>query len=88
MQCGKHCHTYRRHILAAIALACDEQGAFPQVFVLSEEALQADVDVCCNLELIRGNAPLACMDHFELLIKLVDERQSRVSLHEACYSPH
>lgn len=36
-----------------------EKRAFPQVFVLPEEALQANVDVCCNLKLIRGNAPLS-----------------------------
>ena len=54
-------HTYRRDIFAAIALARNEQRAIPQVFVHLKEALQAGVQVRCNLKLIRGDTPLACI---------------------------
>ena len=60
MHVSRFQHTYRRHVLAAIALPRDEQRAPPQMFVLCKEALQTDVEVRCNLQLIRGDTLLAC----------------------------
>ena len=80
------CHTYCWHILAPVALASDEQGTLPQAFVLPKEALQADVDVRCNLKLICRDARLACMHHFAILTNFSDGMRGKMSLQGACYS--
>ena len=60
-------HTYSRNILAAIALASDEERPLLQRLVRAEEELQAHINVRSNLKLICGDALLACMSQGGLL---------------------